>query len=157
MPKKQAKAVKRAVKKATKKAVKGTKKAAKTAMRRADFGAPIDVALNKQPPHLRAILDALRAIIEEVAPDAKSALKWGMPFYCIDGKMMCALGAHKAHVNLILAGPPEEFVDPLQRLQGEGKSGRRLTLRDVSELPHKEVKAWVKTAAKCAKAGKTTM
>ena len=55
---------------------------------RADFGAPIGGFLAKQPPHLRAILDALRALVEEAAPDAESSLKWGMPFYSIGGKMM---------------------------------------------------------------------
>jgi hypothetical protein len=48
-----------------------------------------------------------------------------MPFYTLDGGMMCAIGAHKAHVNLILSGPPGAFDDPEGRLTGDGKTGGR--------------------------------
>src|SRR4051794_6697329 len=72
---------------------------------RADFGKSIDSFFNKQPPHLRAILVELRAIVERTAPDAGSSIKWGMPFYQLGDNMFAALGAHKAHVNLILWGP----------------------------------------------------
>ena len=73
---------------------------------RADLGAPIDGFFAKQPPAIRAILEALRRLVDEVAPEASSSLKWGMPFYTLDGKTMCALAAFKSHVNLILSGPP---------------------------------------------------
>jgi hypothetical protein len=104
---------------------------------RADFGAPVDGFFAKQPPHLRAILDALRALIDEAAPDAESSLKWGMPFYSIGGKMMCGTPAHKAHVNLILAGPPGSFADPDGRLSGESKMGRHLKITTLDDLPPK--------------------
>jgi hypothetical protein len=73
---------------------------------RPDLGAPIEGFFSKQSEDLRAILDALRKLIDDVVPDAQSSLKWGMPFYSLDGKMVCGLSAHKSHVNLILAGPP---------------------------------------------------
>jgi hypothetical protein len=118
---------------------------------RADFGAPIDAFFAKQPTHLRAILEELRTLVEEAAPDATSSIKWGMPFYTLGGEMMCALGAHKAHVNLILAGPPDAFVDPKGRLEGEGKSGKHLKLTSLDELPKAAVRAWLRTAARIAR------
>jgi hypothetical protein len=119
---------------------------------RADFGAPIDGFLVKQPPHLRAILDALRALVEEAAPDSESSLKWGMPFYSIGGQMMCGTPAHKAHVNLILAGPPGAFGDPERILSGESKMGRHLKLTSVDDLPPKPtLRRWLATAAKLAR------
>lgn len=114
---------------------------------RADLGKPIDGFFAKQPAHLRAILDVLRKLADEAAPDAQTSLKWGMPFYSIDGAMMCALGAHKAHVNLILAGPPDAFADPDGRLSGDGKTGRHLKLTSVDEIPRAAVKKWLKVAA----------
>jgi hypothetical protein len=114
---------------------------------RADFGAPIDGFFAKQPPHLRAILEDLRRLVEVVAPDAKSSLKWGMPFYTVNGTMLCALGGHKSHVNLVLAGPPDIFVDPEGRLAGEGKSGRHLKLVSLDELPRRSVRSWLRAAA----------
>lgn len=119
---------------------------------RADFGAPIDGFVAKQPPHLRAILDALRALIEEAAPDAQASLKWGMPFYSIGGKMMCGTPAHKAHVNLILTGPPGAFDDPERILSGESKMGRHLKLTSVDDLPPKPtLRRWLATAARLAR------
>jgi hypothetical protein len=130
------------------------KHAAKRSMntQRADLGAPIDGFFKKQPPPLRSVLLELRKIIESEVPDAESAIKWGNPFFTVNGKMMAALTSHKAHVNLMIAGPPNAFADPHRRLTGEGKTGRHLKLSSLDELPRNEVRSWVKTAAKIARA-----
>jgi hypothetical protein len=118
---------------------------------RADLGEPIDGFFARQPDHLRAILDELRALVDEAAPDADSSLKWGMPFYTIGGNMMCALAGFKAHVNLIMAGPPDSFADPDGRLEGDAKTGRHIKLRAVGEIPHAAVREWLRTAAERAR------
>ncbi len=105
----------------------------------------------KQPAHLRAILEALRGLVEEAAPTATASLKWGMPFYELEGKMMCALGGHKAHVNLILSGPPSAYADEDGLLTGESNLGRHLKLTAIEQLPRAKVKAWLATAVKLAK------
>ena len=115
---------------------------------RADFGKPIAGFLAKQPPQLRAILDAVRALIDEAMPDATAALKWGMPFYARGKTMLVAMGAHKAHVNLLLPGPPGTYPDPDALLEGDGKTGRRLVLKSLDDLPRAQVRAWLKIAAK---------
>ena len=89
----------------------------------------------------------LRKLVESTVPDAQSSIKWGMPFYTLSGKMMAALGAHKAHVNLILAGPPDAFKDPEGRLQGSAKGGRHLKLTSLDQLPEKAARAWIRAAA----------
>jgi hypothetical protein len=118
---------------------------------RADFGLPIDSFFAKQPPHLRAILDELRKLVEEAAPEASSSIKWGMPVFTLKGAMMCALTAYQAHVNLILSGPSEAFADPEGRLSGEGKTGRHLKLTTLDELPRDAVRAWLRAAAELAR------
>ena len=120
--------------------------------RRADLGGPIDGFFAKQPPHLRAILEALRALIEETAPEATASIKWGMPFYTVGGAMMCALGGFKSHVNLVLAGPPDAFADPKGMLQGDAKGGRHLKLRALEELPRQAVRGWLRAANEVARA-----
>jgi hypothetical protein len=124
--------------------------------RRADFGAPIEGFLEKQPPFARAILDELRALIQEVAPEATASLKWGMPFFSIDGKMFCALTAHKAHVNLVLYGPREAYSDPEGRLLGTGKAGYHVRIESVDSLPRNEIRNWLQTAVKLATGKATT-
>jgi hypothetical protein len=123
-----------------------------TAGRRPDFGAPIEGFFEKQPPELRDILDELRRLVAEIAPEAAASLKWGMPFFTIGGAPMCALAGFKSHVNLILAGPPESFVDPDGLLEGDGKTGRHLKLRSLATVPHDAVRTWLRTAAKRARA-----
>jgi hypothetical protein len=119
--------------------------------RRDDYGAPIDGFFAKQPPATRTILETLRTMIAKAIPDAIAALKWGMPMYTIGGAFVCGLGGHKAHVNLILAGPPGTFADPEKRLTGEGKTGRRLTLRTLEDLPRGSVQKWLRAAAGVAR------
>jgi hypothetical protein len=120
---------------------------------RSDFGQPIDALIARQPPDLRQILVALRRLIEQAAPGVKSSLKWGSPFFMLDGKMMCALSAHKAHVNLILVGPADQFADPHGRLAGQSRFGRHLKLTRLADLPRAEVLKWVRTAARYARRG----
>lgn len=120
--------------------------------RRADYGQAIDGFFKKQPAELRPVLVELRKLVESTIPDAASSIKWGMPVYTVGGEMVCALGAHKAHVNLILAGPPDAFRDPRGRLTGAAKGGRHLKLTSVKELPRAEVRGWLKTAADLARA-----
>ena len=127
------------------------KPAAKKPAPRADYGAPVDGFFSKQPPHLRAVLEELRKLIGEVAPDAQSSLKWGMPFYTLDGAMFCATSAHRYHVNLILSGAPDAFSDPAGRLSGEGKTGRHLKLTTLDELPRESVRGWLRRAAELAR------
>jgi len=121
------------------------------------LAALIAALLAKQQPHLRVILEALRRLVEEAAPDATASLKWGMPFCSIGGEMMCALTGHKSHVNLVLPGPPGTFADPDGLLEGEGKTGRHLKLRELDELPREAVRGWLRTAEQAArnKAGRS--
>jgi len=147
-----ARTAKKTGKKAGKKAApaKPGKKFAARPGPRADLGAPVDGFFLKQPPALRAILDQLRQLVEQEVPRAESAIKWGNPFYSLDGTMMCALSAHKSHVNLILSGPPGSFDDPDGRLTGEGKTGRHLKLTSAEQIPHDQVRRWLRKAAAIA-------
>jgi len=125
-------------------------KAKKPAKRR-DLGKPIDSFFARQPAHLRPILVELRKLVEEAAPDATSSIKWGMPFFEIGGVMMSALGGHKSHVNLILAGPHGTYSDPNGLLTGDGKTGRRLKLVTLADLPRDACRGWLRMAAALAR------
>jgi hypothetical protein len=114
---------------------------------RADFGSPIDGFFAKQQPELRPILVELRRMVEKTAPEATSSIKWGMPFFEIDGKTLCALAAFKAHANLILPGRAETYADPDGLLEGEGKTGCHLKLRASDPLPRKAISGWLRVAA----------
>jgi hypothetical protein len=91
-------------------------------------------------------------LIDEAAPEAQSSIKWGMPFYEIAGNTVCAIGAFKQHVNLILPGPAGTYADPDGRLEGDGKTGKHLKLRSAADLAPAAVRGWLKTAAARARA-----
>lgn len=113
---------------------------------RADLGAPVDGFFARQPPALRPILDELRRLVDDAAPDAESSIKWGMPFYALGGNTVCALAGFKAHVNLILPGPPGTYADPDGLLEGDGKTGKHLKVRRLEDLPREAVRGWLRTA-----------
>ena len=118
---------------------------------RADFGKPIESYFEGLPPEKRAPLDTLRALIEATVPKAESGLKWGAPFYTLDGKMLCALGALKHEVAISFFGPPEVFKDPKAQLQGKGTDYRVLKVKDGQEIDAASVKRWLKAAVAAAK------
>lgn len=120
---------------------------------RADLGKPIDGFFKRQAAALQPVARALRALIESAAPEARSSIKWGMPFFMIGDSMVCAIGAHKAHVNLILSGPPGTFSDPDGLLSGDGKTGRHLKLTANDTIPTAAVRGWLRTAVARARQG----
>ena len=119
---------------------------------RKDLGAPVEGFFAKQPPHLRPILDQLRAMITDAAPEATATTKWGMPFYSVGPNILCALAAFKAHVNLILPGPPGTYADPEGLLEGDGKTGKHLKIRSPDAIPSAAVRGWLRLAAARARA-----
>jgi len=133
------------------KTAKPTDVAPKKPAPRADLGAPVGGFFARQPPPLRGILDDLRGLIGETAPDATSAIKWGMPFFTIGGETFCALAAFKAHVNLILPGPSGTYPDPAGLLEGDGKTGKHLKLRPGDDFPRQAIRGWLQISAKRAR------
>jgi len=149
-PAKKPAAKKSAAKKST---AKKSAPAPKMYAKRADLGAPVEGFFARQSPALRPILDELRFMVGDAAPDVTSQIKWGMPFYSIGEQMMCALAGFKAHVNLILPGPPGTYADPDGRLEGDGKTGKHLKLRALEDLPRALVRDWLRVAAGRARGG----
>src|SRR5260221_14669010 len=54
----------------------------------------IRAAPREGQPHLRR----LYAILKSIAPEAKEAIKWGIPFF-VEPRFLFAFSAHKAHLN----------------------------------------------------------
>ena len=64
----------------------------KTAPKKA-AGPSVEGYFAQQPADKRALLEKLRALVVKGVPDAKSTIKWGVPFFQRDGKNVCALAA----------------------------------------------------------------
>jgi len=58
---------------------------------------PIDEYFNRQDEPIKSCLDFLRGYILKFNPNLTEAWKYGMPFFCINGKMCCYLWMHKKY------------------------------------------------------------
>ena len=124
----------------------------RTAPRRTDYGAPIEVYLARLVSPAREIVEALHALVRDAAPDATAALRWGIPWFAVDGEPFCGLAGFRAHANLILPGPPGTFADAGGLLSGKGKTGAHLKVRTLADLPRAAIRGWLRTAVRAARA-----
>lgn len=113
---------------------------------RADLDAPIGPWFEQFPPDKRAALEKLRALVESTVPAARSGLKWGVPFWTLDGKQLCDLVALKHEVALGIFAPPEVFDDPARELSGTSKEYRVLKVKTEAEIDEASVRRWLEAA-----------
>lgn len=57
----------------------------------------IDAYLATAPAFALPILQRLREDVHAACPDVVEAIKWGMPYFTLDGKLLCGMAAFKAH------------------------------------------------------------
>ena len=69
-----------------------------------------DDYIAKAEPFARPILERLRDIMGQAAPDAKEDIKWGAPHWTVAGRNLAGMASFKAHARLFLHGAmsPEE-------------------------------------------------
>ena len=60
----------------------------------------IDAYIAKAQPFARPILEKVRERVHAVVPDVEETVKWSMPAYTVDGKILLITAAFKAHMAL---------------------------------------------------------
>ena len=100
----------------------------------------------KQPVDKRALLEKLDAIVMRTVPKPKTTIKWGVPFYEVDGAKVCALASFKDHVGINFFAPPERLADPARKLEGAGKGNRMLKVRTAKDIDVPAITRWLKAA-----------
>jgi len=98
----------------------------------------------EQPADKAALLEKLRALVSKGVPDADVSIKWGVPFYQVNGKNICALASFKDHVGINFFAPPSVFVDPGKKLEGSGKGNRMLKVRTAADVDSASILRWLK-------------
>jgi hypothetical protein len=98
----------------------------------------------EQPADKAALLEKLRAVVNKGVPDADVSIKWGVPFYQLNGKNICALASFKDHVAINFFAPPNAFVDPGKKLEGSGKGNRTLKVRSAGDIDSASILRWLK-------------
>ncbi len=88
--------------------------------------------LENAPVFARPILEHIRGLVQDVCPTVQETLKWSQPAFVYRGKILCIVGAFKAHCRLHFWSA--EIV--LKAAQGVDKDGERVhRLTSVADLP----------------------
>lgn len=78
----------------------------------------IDEYISGYPPEIRSRLEAIRAAIREIAPEAEEAVKYGLPTFVLHGNLV-HFGAFKHHIGFYPAPSGlEAFKDQLVQYKG---------------------------------------
>lgn len=97
-----------------------------------------------KPAH-RPLVKRLDALIAEVVPDVKRAVKWSMPMYGRAGNGWFAhVGSYKEHVRLgFFAGVDLKPEPPV----GESKGMRGVRIQGLEDVDEPLFRSWIKQAA----------
>jgi uncharacterized protein YdeI (YjbR/CyaY-like superfamily) len=108
----------------------------------------IDAYIERAQPFAQPILRHVRECVHAAAPQAEETLKWSMPAFTLDGKILLTLAAFKAHAALNFWRGTEltgTVVDP----RSMGQFGKLKSLDDLP--PDAELDRLVREAAELAK------
>lgn len=65
----------------------------------------VDEYIAKFPKDVRDVLEELRRVIREAAPEAEEAISYGMPAFKLHGRSLVFFAAWKNHVGFYPGGP----------------------------------------------------
>jgi uncharacterized protein YdhG (YjbR/CyaY superfamily) len=65
----------------------------------------VDEYIAKFPKDVRDVLEELRRVIAEAAPEAEEAISYGMPAFKLHGRSLVFFAAWKSHVGFYPGGP----------------------------------------------------
>jgi len=91
----------------------------------------IDAYIAKAQPFARHILEKARERVHAALPGAEETLKWNMPAYTLDGKLVLITAAFKAHAALSF-WRGQELETSHSAVGAMGQFGR---IRSIEELP----------------------
>jgi uncharacterized protein YdeI (YjbR/CyaY-like superfamily) len=101
----------------------------------------IDAYIAKAQPFARPILEKVRERVHAVMPDVEEAMKWSIPAYCRNGKIVLGTAAFKEHAVVNFWRGQELGFEAK-----DGAMGQLGKLTNVNDLPA-ELDAMIVTAA----------
>lgn len=108
----------------------------------------VDAYIARAAPFARPILEHVRAAVHEGCPDVAETIKWGMPSFVREGKILCGMAAFKAHCSFGFWHHGMKDVLRADGWTGENAMGSFGRIGSLSDLPpKKKLLAYVKRAA----------
>lgn len=106
----------------------------------------VDEYIDRLKPTHREVAEELRHIVKEVAPAATETIKWRMPWFELNG-LLCYMDSTKEHIRFgFYKGA--EIPDPEGLLEGTGKTGRHIKLRDIGDITRGTLTEMLKEAVR---------
>ena len=107
----------------------------------------VDAYIAKAAPFARPILRRLRAEVHAACPQAEETVKWRMPFFVADGKILCYMAAFKAHAAFGLWRRGKTAIPAGASKAGDamGQLGRITSLESLP--PAATIRGWIRKAA----------
>ncbi|HQR67877.1 MAG TPA: DUF1801 domain-containing protein, partial [Thermoanaerobaculia bacterium] len=59
----------------------------------------VDAYVARSQGFARPVLRHLRSLVRAACPGAEETIKWGMPAWTLDGKILCGMAAFKGHCS----------------------------------------------------------
>ncbi len=109
-----------------------------------DGGTAVKAYIAASPGWKKAVAKRIDALIEREVPNVRRAIKWGMPFYGIEGQgWFVRFAAFSKHVNMrFFRGTSLKPVPPVGELKRRG-----LHLRENDDVDETQLASWVRQAA----------
>jgi uncharacterized protein YdeI (YjbR/CyaY-like superfamily) len=111
----------------------------------------IDAYIARKAEFARPILEHLRRIVHEAAPEVEETIKWSMPHFTYKGRLFAGMAAFKAHATFGLWQASAVLGDPGPKREAMGQFGRITAIGDLP--PEEELKAIIRRAADHAAQG----
>ena len=126
-------------------------------MKNSEFNAKVDAYIAKAQPFAQPILTHIREIVHKSCPEIEETIKWGMPFFQLNGIALGHMAGFKQHCSVSFWGPEMKAVlteDGIYSEDGMGTLGRITSLK---ELPSdKKLQSYYRQAASFVASGERT-
>lgn len=113
----------------------------------------IDAYIAQSAAFAQPLLTHLRSQVHAACPEAEEAIKWGMPHFMLDGRILAGMAAFKTHCAFGFWQQDVATPDPGKRREAMGQFGRIGCLADLP--PPATLQASIQAAAAGVLAGKT--
>ena len=126
-------------------------------MKKQEFNPKVDAYIAKSQPFAQPILTHIRELVHQACPDVEEEIKWGMPFYVLQGVVLGHMAGFKQHCAIGFWGPEMHAIlreDGLLSGVGMGSLGKVESLKDLP--PNKKLLNYYRQAAGFIASGQRT-
>jgi uncharacterized protein YdeI (YjbR/CyaY-like superfamily) len=104
----------------------------------------VDTYIERAAPFAHPVLQTLRKAVHEACPDAQETMKWSMPFFTLEGRILAHMAAFKQHCAFgFWRG--RQVADQGKEDEAMGQFGRIASVADLP--PRRELVRLIQRAA----------